>query len=1193
MCPVDHATEGLARRSCRHLLVGVLAIFTSCALVSAQARTPPHVAFSTPLRAEVMRLLEDLEQTRMLLGITLWDVHDLRNFALYRQRDVSPLEQLDRDNLRLYETLKPLDYAASSLLAALDMGEDRSAPADLAFLRGELSQAASQVLANYQKVAGLQEQTQKELVAQDVRDGLHVNSIPGKPWEDPIRERQRNVGALVGWRTNMEPPADFREAFWNRLQHLDIRYQLNKGRMIGIDFVTFKDPVLRWDNLEPRDGVYDFAAFDRMMQLAVDHGMRVRLVLPTMGGRVPDWWLKQHPDSVIRDAKGECDYFLSDSVYSHDFMSPWERRNCTWYQARAINLGDDATRERFTRLVRGLAEHCRKTGFADRVIAVDLDLFYTQRHWRTPPNAERRPAILEHYRRVAAIVSQAFPGTPMSLEVTDGEAHGVNEDLTAHEWRSLGLTRITGMPAVSSETPFFEDVMRSAALQTAGERLKHEVEAGPFFFQNCEYGFGTMLSINYFTSLLRDGLWSEGWFGPEGPLRWGYFPQVFTWNDRQLQWSGITNGYLAHRQAHLLSATIVNTRVTPADVVMLLPSSSMDVPGTRTHRELVGWGWALTALKVPYDIINEAQLAASGVPARAKLLILPQAQVLNDEQVKAIRGFVERGGILLASNVPGTDGTRPSPLADVLGAGLLCRDGRAVPISDTGVRGTWLQVTIPRGMHSGRYTPVPLPDAGYPRRPEARVSWGKTNQPFQALAPTTGKTMASYGTGEPAIVEHRFGQGRTLTLGYPYGQELMFADLTSIAFGKVYNGWARDEQMLGMIRWLRDTLDQIGYVRTTSVPEAWRHRLQQFEAAASGLSYPKGDDIAKADKWAVSMTYLDDRPDHRIKPDHDEMDCAAELTWRDRPGVATRYLAVGNRESAYGGDRGIVQFWMMPHIFGIRIDNPAIKRIYDIAAGVPVSFERDPRGVSFKTSVPPALGRLFAISTSDTVDLFEPQLVPGIPLGEVAANVRALAAQKDLPAAAVLGKEDVFEWLAGQRNQKLLISYGEEGYRAAAEQLAALLKEKHGIAAEITAQDMAFARRPPEGFNVDLTPTPAQAYIGNSWSNNLIAMLDATWPYNERNTTASISGRFSATCAWPGGERGFVTVTRRLEYRRADHTTFPVNYGDTRGYAPVDVNGAPDPWRRQRLLVLASTPAGACNAVNALARGIAPAPSRQ
>jgi len=97
----------------------------------------------------------------------------------------------------------------------------------------------------------------------------------------------------------------------------------------------------------------------------------------------------------------------------------------------------------------------------------------------------------------------------------------VDADFTAQEWRSTGLTAVVGVPGVDSETPFFEDLMRGAALETAAQRAGKPVEAGPFFYQNCEYGFGCMQSVNFFTSLLRDGLWSDGWFGPEGPLRWG------------------------------------------------------------------------------------------------------------------------------------------------------------------------------------------------------------------------------------------------------------------------------------------------------------------------------------------------------------------------------------------------------------------------------------------------------------------------------------------------------------------------------------------------------------------------------------------------------------------------------------------------------------------------------------------------
>jgi hypothetical protein len=738
--------------------------------------------------------------------------------------------------------------------------------------------------------------------------------------------------------------------------------------------------------------------------------------------------------------------------------------------------------------------------------------------------------------------------------------------------------------------------------------------------------------VNYFTSLLRDGLWSDGWFGPEGILRWGYFPQIFTYNDRQLQWSAITNGYLANRQAHLLSPTIANTRVTPADVLLFLPSSSMDLKDSRTNRELVGWGWALTALKVQYDVLTEAALAR-GVPARAKLLILPQATVLSDAHVKAIREFVRMGGLLLASRLPGTDGTAPSPLADVLGCDILKREGKPVEVTQTGIKDTWLQSTVPRGMHSGKYNPVPKPDAGYPR---ADYNDGRANlrQGYQVLAPAPGaKVLASYGTGGPAIVQNSFGDGRALTLGYPYGNELMFADWTSIAFGKIYNGWARDEQMLGMVRWLRDALAALVYERRSTVPEGWRFRLQRWEAAASSLSYPKGPDPATGPAWAVSFTYLDPRPDHSIAEDHDDLDYAAELTWRDRPGVATRYLAVANRESAYAGERGAVQFWTMPHRFRIRIADPAIRRVWDIAAHVPVTLERDERGVSFQTTVPPALGRLFAVSTSDTVELFEGAAFPGLSFQALEASVARIAAPRKRQApSGVLHPADIAEWLTAQKQrtnlsegppllrgvipslsrnlssegskrdastslsmtkdqdarlsekgQTLIICHGDPTYRPAADRLATWLKDAFGIACEVTGDDGRFEVE-KSGFQTVFYPAEADILIGDAWSNNTIAAIDSTWPYNTREAAATPSARLTATYAWPGGKRGIVTLTRELDLRRADHTTFGLAYGDTRGFAPRGVNTAPRASLRQRLLVLASTPDGALDAVRALAK---------
>ncbi|HUU69544.1 MAG TPA: beta-galactosidase, partial [Planctomycetota bacterium] len=506
---------------------------------AAEPAPPPATAGS--LRADTMRLLEDIEQVRMLLGITMWKTHDVRNFVLYDDgpsgRRVLPsaidaVEKIDRENLRLYEAIRPIDYAGSSLMQALDIGDDRTAAGDLAFIRTELGPLARQVLDHYTAVTARHERAHAALVERADKAGLKTQTITGKPWDDPVREYQRQLGVQIGWRTNIEPPADFREHIWNTMQDLDIRYQLKKGQMLGVTHLVFKDPVLRWDFIEPQKDRFEFAAFDRMMKLAIDNGYRVKLVLPTFGGRVPDWLVQERPESVIRNDKGECDYRINPGSYAHDFMGPVKREG-PWYDSRPVNLADTPTRERFAKYVQAIADHCRQAGFTQHVIAVSIDLNFAQRHWRLPgkpsdaldkthwtvaPGADRDFIILS-YKAISEIADKAFAPLPLELEVTDGEAHGINWDFTAHEWRSVGLTELVGLPGVCSETPFFEDLMRATAsvavaTDASTRKLGKEVEAGPFFYQDCEYGFGTMISINYFTAFLRDGLWSDGWFGP-------------------------------------------------------------------------------------------------------------------------------------------------------------------------------------------------------------------------------------------------------------------------------------------------------------------------------------------------------------------------------------------------------------------------------------------------------------------------------------------------------------------------------------------------------------------------------------------------------------------------------------------------------------------------------------------------------
>ncbi len=91
----------------------------------------------------------------------------------------------------------------------------------------------------------------------------------------------------------------------------------------------------------------------------------------------------------------------------------------------------------------------------------------------------------------------------------------------------------------------------------------------------------------------------------------------------------------------------------------------------------LGYFTALTRSHVPFDVILDKDLSPEGL-RRYKSLILPNAACLSDEQISAIRAFVESGGGLVADFETGLYDERgrkrdSNPLSDVLGiAGYAC-----------------------------------------------------------------------------------------------------------------------------------------------------------------------------------------------------------------------------------------------------------------------------------------------------------------------------------------------------------------------------------------------------------------------------------------------------------------------------------------------------------------------------------------
>jgi Hypothetical glycosyl hydrolase 6 len=100
-------------------------------------------------------------------------------------------------------------------------------------------------------------------------------------------------------------------------------------------------------------------------------------------------------------------------------------------------------------------------------------------------------------------------------------------------------------------------------------------------------------------------------------------------------------------------------------------------PGDRADDHVLGMYHALVESRVPFELVHEAFLTPDHLD-RFKLLILADAAALSDAQCDAIRGFVSRGGSLLAtfaSSLYDEVGTRRADfgLADVFGVRF---DGR-------------------------------------------------------------------------------------------------------------------------------------------------------------------------------------------------------------------------------------------------------------------------------------------------------------------------------------------------------------------------------------------------------------------------------------------------------------------------------------------------------------------------------------
>ena len=691
-------------------------------------------------------------------------------------------------------------------------------------------------------------------------------------------------------------------------------------------------------------------------------------------------------------------------------------------------------------------------------------------------------------------------------------------------------------------------------------------ETLPFMIRSAEPpGFGSRLS-DAIESLYRDYLWIN-FTDPGNLARYFYIWVCHGYMDYQLGWHDIHNHWMTNRLVYAIGPTVAATAPKPQRIGLMLPRSTFDLHSGAIYDETLGWDWLLGASKLAYTRVDERLIREGWLPTSGlEVLILPAAEAMDETVAKAIEEWVAAGGTLICSTMPGRVDTygqtwtkfqisgclayrNPEPLLQKVHSAYL-----AVPLDATtsetlrqslatepetvseAVKDTPLTVTIPRGIFTG--------------------GWAKSTDrkpAFQVLIPRgdIAKVLATYEGGRPAITINEHGKGRAVLMGYPLGVETVVADRTSIGFYRTYTFFVREPQVVARTAWLRSFLcDQLGYKPEFGVEFAEVERFKGKEAGALGLGVPKGFSTTDGD-FLYMRTVGDPRGEaHEIQTERETPDLALRFFPRWRPdadggktgGGDTQYVGISTREVHYIAPRGAVNMYLSKHTYRCRINNPNIQAMWDVARNVPVGFTKDETGVTFDVSLPSGHIMMLAYSETPQIDLIAPAKFPGREKSDVLARCRALAGGTPVNGVTILTADEIKPWLESLNGpippapgtkvdpdkpapkQTVTISYGQPENHAAADTLAAFLREKFELDA-VAVEQSSVCEITNEGTGQHVTnfATPV-IFIGTEWTNNDLAIHGAFW-----NWPAMYGPHlpFTSTYAWPGEGRAVVSLSRR------------------------------------------------------------------
>ncbi len=946
------------------------------------------------------------------------------------------------------------------------------------------------------------------------------------PWvDDPIREANRNAGLQYGWSMDEE---------FFAMSPSDQDAMAAKAASIGARFVEVDwSAACDWGEMEPEPGVYDFSGLDHAVALLSEHGLHIVPRLRTFTGKPPEWFLEGH--------KNKCRLEVPNR----------ERDGSISIKPTGINLLDPTTNDAFIKFLTAYAEHLRS--IADGLVdAISID-----NRVETEAVPDISPAMNEAWQ---AVGNNGVWTPPEEIPLDTPE--NATAHISAESFREYVLTYSLAMmrdalkkgwPEVNVQIPvasddfhrmidghtglsrdfaqisMLADVASTATDSPAGFALLHSLAFGRTVWSHMIHsGCGMCGSTAASHVPFYDTVHIV--HGNQGRSTRSHFPDSwFRYQDHQLGDSGIGNHWIAPLRMAQIAPTILNTRPVYADVAVYWSQGSLRRDRKSTYKSAMAWGHLLQRIQVPYDYVANDRLG--DLLRHHKVLILPNCQSMSDSECDTIRDWVRAGGILLAFGVPGrfaSDGTERDalPLADVFGADIatMCQPGPVTPDK--------LDTTHPEGCFQGGNLPP------RPYKFETNLA--------AVLAPRDDVEARAWYDGahrEPAIVEHRFGDGEALFCGFPLGFEYWESAPYELALGMTHHrNPNHNAEQKRYEAWVLAELSRRGIVRPAVLSSGRYLRAQ------------RGDD---PDWYHVYRN----GPNYQEYMFEDETPVRASYAFpRCRDGIDATYVGIANTEINYMWERG----YFISTLAGAYITadvavstTPAADAglVVDARLGVPVPFQvltghgpaesapAEPTRLRFTAWIPAAQSAAFAVTASSSIRLFG----EGAQAGDTPETVRerVMADIKNgapLSEGVTLVHEDELKSAIAALGEKdsVLIGCGDRRFLPAAKRLATRLGEELGIESQIT---MAGARVRNcrddymDGYgwtDYGAAPVRADILIGNAQDNGLMFDFltlkgDCRWLPLEINQDFPGPGRAIVALPLPCTSRSSGRTNARLD----------------------------------------------------------------